>query len=67
MQLASKVDLYVVAVYMVLMVGVGVALSFFNKDDSDFFKSSSKMPWWLAGISLFMSTFSVYTFTYFFS
>lgn len=63
MVLASRVDIAVIAVYMFLMVVVGVLLSFFNKDDSDFFKSANKMPWWLAGFSLFMSSFSVWTFT----
>ncbi|HUU29135.1 MAG TPA: hypothetical protein VM123_15115 [archaeon] len=63
MALASRVDLAVVAVYMFLMVAVGVVMSFFNKNDSDFFKSGNKMPWWLSGISLFMTSFSVYTFT----
>ena len=63
MLLVSRTDLIVVGIYMLLMVGVGMALSLFNKDDSDFFKSGNKMPWWLSGISLFMTTFSVYTFT----
>jgi len=59
----SKVDTLVVVVYMLLMVAVGVALSIFNKNDADFFKSGNKLPWWLSGISLFMTSFSVYTFT----
>jgi len=63
MVLASRVDIAVIAVYMLLMVLVGVLLSVFNKNDSDFFKSANKMPWWLAGFSLFMSSFSVWTFT----
>ncbi|HLA39953.1 MAG TPA: hypothetical protein VJ417_08150, partial [Candidatus Glassbacteria bacterium] len=61
--LASKFDYIVVAVYMVLMVAVGIILSYFNKDDSDFFKSGNKMPWWLSGFSFFMTSFSVWTFT----
>src|SRR3970040_617570 len=63
MALASKFDYIVVAVYMVLMVAVGIILSYFNKDDSDFFKSGNKMPWWLSGFSFFMTSFSVWTFT----
>ena len=50
MLLVSRTDLIVVGIYMLLMVGVGIALSLFNKDDSDFFKSGNKMPWWLSGI-----------------
>ncbi len=63
MTLASRVDLVVIGVYLVLMIVVGIVMSFFNKSDSDFFKSGNKMPWWLSGISLFMTSFSVYTFT----
>jgi SSS family transporter len=63
MVLVSRVDLMVIAVYMVLMVVVGVLLSYFNKSDSDFFKSGNKMPWWLSGFSFFMTSFSVWTFT----
>ncbi len=63
MNLASKVDLVVIGVYFLVMVLVGVALSFFNRDSDDFFRSGNKMPWWLAGFSLFMSSFSVWTFT----
>ncbi|MBN2288544.1 MAG: hypothetical protein JXQ83_04375 [Candidatus Glassbacteria bacterium] len=63
MALASRIDLYIVAIYMLLMVTIGVVLSRFNKSDSDFFKSGNKMPWWLSGFSMFMTSFSVYTFT----
>ncbi len=63
MQLAARADLIIVALYLTTMIGIGVAMSFFNKDDSDFFRGGNKMPWWLAGVSLFMSMFSVYTFT----
>ena len=63
MKLASSIDLVVIGVYLFLMIVVGAIMSFFNKSDSDFFKSSNKMPWWLSGISFFMTSFSVYTFT----
>lgn len=63
MKLASGIDLVVIGVYLFLMIVVGIVMSFFNKSDSDFFKSGNKMPWWLAGISFFMTSFSVYTFT----
>ncbi|MBW7998215.1 MAG: hypothetical protein FVQ81_16920 [Candidatus Glassbacteria bacterium] len=63
MQLVARADLVIVGVYLLAMIGIGVVMSFFNKDDSDFFRGGNKMPWWLAGVSLFMSMFSVYTFT----
>ena len=60
---ASRVDLIIIAVYLVLMIVVGVVMAFFNKSSSDFCKSGNKMPWWLSDISFFMTIFSVYTFT----
>lgn len=63
MALASRLDLAVIVVYMVLMLLTGVLLSYFNKTESDFFRSGNKLPWWLSGISLFMGMFSVWTFT----
>jgi solute:Na+ symporter, SSS family len=63
MQLAARADLVIVVLYLLTMIGIGVVMSFFNKDDSDFFRGGNKMPWWLAGVSMFMSMFSVYTFT----
>jgi solute:Na+ symporter, SSS family len=63
MALASRIDLFIIAIYMILMICVGVLLSRFNKSDSDFFKSGNKMTWWLSGFSMFMTSFSVYTFT----
>ncbi len=59
----SQVDILVIAIYMVLMVAVGIVLSYFNRDASDFFKSGNKMPWWLSGFSFFMTSFSAWTFT----
>ncbi|MBT4512945.1 MAG: sodium/solute symporter [Chloroflexi bacterium] len=63
MRMATGIDLYIVVIYMVLMVVIGIIVSRFNKSDSDFFKSGNKMPWWLSGLSFFMTSFSVYTFT----
>ncbi len=63
MRIATGIDLYIVVIYMVLMVVIGIVVSRFNKNDSDFFKSGNKMPWWLSGLSFFMTSFSVYTFT----
>ena len=59
----SAVDYYVVAVYLVIMITVGVLMSRWNKDADDYFKGGNKLPFWLAGLSLFMSSFSSWTFT----
>ncbi|MFC1537424.1 hypothetical protein ACFL4P_01205 [Gemmatimonadota bacterium] len=62
-ELLTGLDYTVVAVYMVIMLVVGVVMSRFNKDADDYFKGGNKLPFWLAGLSLFMSSFSSWTFT----
>lgn len=62
-EIASKIDIGIVGVYLLLMVAIGFIASRFNKSDSDFFRGGNKMPWWLAAASLLMTSFSVYTFT----
>jgi len=59
----AVVDYFVVAVYMVIMIVLGVIMVRFNKDADDYFKGGNKLPFWLAGLSLFMSSFSSWTFT----
>ncbi|MBN2290074.1 MAG: sodium/solute symporter [Candidatus Glassbacteria bacterium] len=63
LELLTRLDYYVVAVYMVIMLTVGVVMVRFNKDADDYFKGGNKLPFWLAGLSLFMSSFSSWTFT----
>ncbi len=63
LQLLSRVDYAIVLAYLLLMVAIGFAVSRFNKNNSDFFRGGNLMPWWLAAVSLLMSTFSAYTFT----
>ncbi len=59
----STVDYFVVVIYMAIMITVGVLMSRWNKDADDYFKGGNKLPFWLAGLSLFMSSFSSWTFT----
>ena len=63
MEALNAVDYVVVIVYMVIMIAVGVLMSRWNKDADDYFKGGNKLPYWLAGLSLFMSSFSSWTFT----
>ena len=55
-------DWWVIVGYMTLMLAIGFIVAKRNKGGEDFFKGGSHMPWWLAGVSLFMSCFSTYTF-----
>jgi SSS family solute:Na+ symporter len=59
----APVDFAVIAVYMALMLGIGVYAMRFNRGASDYFKGGSRIHWLAAGLSSFMSGFSAWTFT----
>jgi solute:Na+ symporter, SSS family len=59
----NAVDYFVIVIYLAIMIAVGVLMSKWNKDADDYFKGGNKLPYWLAGLSLFMSSFSSWTFT----
>jgi solute:Na+ symporter, SSS family len=56
-------DYTVLAVYMLMMVGIGFYFSKYMKSDSDYFKAGNKLTWWIAAFSAYMSAFSSYMFT----
>ena len=60
---ASNLDYIVIGFYILLMGGLSLFTARFTRTTSDYFKSGSKLPWWLAGTSAFMSAFSAWTFT----
>ncbi len=53
----------VLAVYLLLMVGVGVYFARKNKSTDDFFRGGKNVPWWAAGCSIFATMLSSLTFT----
>ncbi|MEK7249113.1 MAG: hypothetical protein AAB209_01690, partial [Bacteroidota bacterium] len=55
-------DFAVVAAYLLMLSGVGIYLSRFNKTVDDFFKGGGKIPWWISGISTFVAGFSAFMF-----
>ncbi len=59
----SAIDYWVIGVYMVIMLTVGALMARFNKNADDYFKGGNKLPSWLATLSLFMTSFSSWTFT----
>jgi solute:Na+ symporter, SSS family len=59
----TSIDYWVVALYMIINLAVGVVVVKFNKNADDYFKGGNKLPFWLAGLSLFMASFSSWTFT----
>jgi len=55
-------DYFVLIIYAVGMLFIGSILSKWNKNAADMFAVSRQSPWWLSGISAFMSAFSAGTF-----
>ncbi len=58
----NVLDYLVVVLYMLMLSGVGIYLSRFNKTVDDFFKGGGKIPWWIAGLSTFVSGFTAFMF-----
>ncbi|HLA40135.1 MAG TPA: sodium/solute symporter [Candidatus Glassbacteria bacterium] len=63
MKALNAYDYTVVAIYMVMMVAIGVYFIRYISDSSDYFRAGNKLSWWIAGLSAFMSSFSAYMFT----
>ncbi len=58
----NGLDYIVVGLYMLMVLGVGVYVSRFNRQTGDYFKGGGKIPWGLSMISLFVSGFSAFMF-----
>lgn len=56
-------DLLVIGGYLLFLVGTGLLLRSSNKNAADYFRTGSRSTWWLLGVSMFVSGFSVRTFT----
>ncbi len=57
------IDYIVIAVYLSIMLLIGFYFSRFMKSSKDFFIGGNLVPWWVAGLSLYMTLFSAWTFT----
>ncbi len=57
------IDYVVMGFHLLMMVCIGLFFYRYVKSANDFFKSSNRLPWWVAGLSCFMSNFSAWTFT----
>ena len=62
MQTIQTLDYAAIAIYMMLVAGIGVFLGWFVKNISDYFKGGNSIPWYVGGISNFMSMFSTFIF-----
>ncbi len=48
--------------YFVLMLGIGLYFYRYMRGMKVYFSGGNKIPWWLAGVSFYMSSFSAYAF-----
>ncbi len=55
-------DYIVLVGYFVLILGVGVYFYRYMKGMKDYFSGGNNIPWWLSGVSFYMSSFSVAAF-----
>lgn len=58
----NKIDLAVIAVFTLLVFVCGLSFSKSGKNMKSFFAAGGALPWWMSGLSLFMSFFSAGTF-----
>ncbi|MHC4216357.1 MAG: sodium:solute symporter family protein, partial [Planctomycetota bacterium] len=56
------VDFSVIGFYLAAMIGVGVFFSFRNKNSDDYFRGGQRIPWFVAGLSIFATMLSSITF-----
>src|SRR5437762_6566074 len=63
MSSANLVDYFVIGLYGLLMVLVGLYVMRFNRGAAEYFRGGSRIPGLVAGLSCFMSGFSAWTFT----
>ena len=55
-------DYIIIGFYFAIVVSVGMYFSKFIKQAKDYFAAGAAVPWWLAGISLWMASFSALMF-----
>jgi Na+/proline symporter len=55
-------DYYILLVYLGAILGIGILLGRIVKNPQDMFAAGGQSPWWLSGLSAFMTMFSAGTF-----
>ena len=58
----NNIDISVILLFTILVVGCGLSFSSSGKNMKSFFSAGGALPWWMSGLSLFMSFFSAGTF-----
>jgi solute:Na+ symporter, SSS family len=60
--MVSIYDYVNIGFYVAFITGVGIVFSRRSKNTSDYFRGGGVMPWWVAGASSWMASFSAWTF-----
>lgn len=55
-------DYAVLVFYFLLMLGIGIYFFKYMRNIKDYFSGGNSIPWWLSGVSFYMSSFSVTAF-----
>ncbi|MBN1461680.1 MAG: hypothetical protein JXA57_19280 [Armatimonadetes bacterium] len=55
-------DQFVLIAYFAIMMGIGLYFFRFMRGMKDYFSGGNTIPWWLSGVSFYMSSFSVTAF-----
>ncbi|MBE8168822.1 MAG: Na+:solute symporter [Shewanella sp.] len=58
----NNFDYLIAAIFILFVIGLGMSLARTGRNMKDFFAAGGAVPWWISGLSLFMSFFSVGTF-----
>lgn len=58
-------DYFMIVGYFVLMLGIGLYFYRSMKGIKDYFSGGNNIPWWLSGVSFYMSSFSVAAFIFY--
>ena len=58
----APADYAILTGFFVVMLAIGLYYANRMKDLKDFFSGGRQVPWWVSGISLYMTTFSAFTF-----
>jgi len=62
MHTIQGIDYVVLSLYMALLAGVGIFYAGHMKELADYFAGGREIPWWVAGLSMYMSSFSASAF-----
>ena len=63
MRTVDPLDYGVIAFYLILMLAIGLYFRRRVRGAHEYFAGGNLIPWWVSGISLYMSSFSAWTFS----